>query len=126
MEIKIVDKEGKEVTTPLQSPIANKVSPVEGGSPLEMDEKAIGQVLGLETPSALSKYSDNLKTLLEYAKVQTQDHSPESLKWVIRSLSLKMGTPALGEDRVKFLARYAYLVNDNRRIENEMKKFEQI
>ena len=93
---------------------------------LQLDQKAIGQVLGLETDSQLSKYSDNIKTLVEYAKAQTDDHSSESLKWVIRSLKANLGSAPFGEDNIKFIARYCYLLNEERRIKVERKKFEKI
>jgi len=122
MDIKIVSQDGKEIETS-SSPILSPQTTT-GGS--NLDQKAIGQVLGLETSSQLSKYSDNLKTLVEYAKSQTEDHSPENLKWVIRSLKANLGSAPFGEDNVKFISRYCYLLNDERRIKEERKKFEKI
>lgn len=124
MDIKIVDSKGEAVEStdkPIKTPSA-----VEGSYPDEMYQQAIGQVLGLENNSDISKYSPQLKTLVSYAKTQTDDLSPESIKWVIRSLELKLGTPPLAEDRVKFVTRYAYLLNEEKRIVSEKKKFEQM
>lgn len=124
MDIKIVDAKGNEkensVTAIAQPPSSN------GAIPGEFEMKAIGQVLGLETESQLNKYSDSLHTLLEYAKAQSPDNSPESLKWTIRSLKANMGTPPFGEDNIKFLSRYCYLLNEEKRIKNEKQKFERI
>lgn len=119
MDIKIVG----ETSSPV--PVVTSISPSEGGTVQDMEYKALGQVLGLETSSSLQKYSGDLKTLVEYAKHNTEDHTPQGLKWAIRSLELRLGTPPLAEDRVKYVTRYAYLVNETRRLEEEKKKFEQ-
>lgn len=93
---------------------------------IELQEKAIADVMGIEKNSDIGKYSEKLNTLLDYAKSQTKDHSPESLKWVIRSLELKLGTPPFAEDRINFIARYAYLLMDEKKINEEKKKFERL
>jgi hypothetical protein len=121
MDIKVIDTlNNKEV--PKEESFDHHV--LDGNVSQEMQEKAIGQVVGLEYPSSLSKYSDSLRTLLEYAKTQTEDHSPESLKWVVRSLEMKLGSPPFSEDRIKYIARYAYLLNESKKLDKEKKKFE--
>ncbi len=122
MEIKIVDAKGEEKKDSL-SPI---ITPTTTTGDLNLDQKSIGMVLGLETDSQVRKYSDNLKTLVEYAKSQTEDHSPESLKWVIRSLKANLGSAPFGEDNIKFIGRYCYLLNEERRLKAERAKFEKI
>jgi hypothetical protein len=122
MDIKIVDNEGKEIikeNKPLVS--ENNVS-----APVlpELEHKAIGQVLGLENESDLAKYEDKLNTLLDYAKSQSDDHSFENLKWIIRELGSKVNTPPFGEDRVNYIARYAYLLTEAKGIKSELEKFE--
>lgn len=122
MDIKIIGDAGQEVQ-PATKQIQNPTG-LEGGLPGELEQKAIGQVLGLENPSDLGKYTDNLKTLIQYAKSQTDDHSPESLKWVVRSLELKLNTPPFLEDKVKYIARYAWLLTEEKRLSSERQKFE--
>ena len=70
MDIKIVDSKGEAVVSqdkPIETP-----STVEGSYPDEMYQNAIGQVLGLENSSDMSKYSPQLKTLLDYLLVHHQ------------------------------------------------------
>jgi hypothetical protein len=121
MDIKIVGEEIQDKPQKLTEP--DKLSP-----PVmpELSERAIQQVMGLEKESEMQLYKRDVETLLEYAKSQTKDHSPENLKWIIRSLELKLGTPPFAEKRVKWLARYAYLLMEEGKIQKEKKQFEQL
>lgn len=83
--------------------------------------RAISQITGNE--NEVSQYQSELKTLLDYAKTQTQDHSPENLKWVIRQLELKTGTPPFGEKAIKYLARFAFLSLEQRKINKELESY---
>lgn len=89
-EIKIVDENGVEKA---QEPKSELKSENNISSPVlpELQEKAIFQVVGLDDSNEQSAYRHKAQTLLEYAKSQTEDHSPENLKWIIRSLELKLG-----------------------------------
>jgi hypothetical protein len=120
MDIKIVDASGKEI----QSEEKPQVSQNNVSSPVlpELELGAIADVLDLSRHE-LSRYDDQLHTLLDYAKKQTDDHSPEGLKWAVRSLELKLGTPPLAEKRIKYLARYAYLMAEESRIKKEKESF---
>jgi len=55
----------------------------------------VAQLFDLK-PSEVSKYTSKLNTLIDYAKVKTEDHSVSGLKWAIKSLGTKLGTPPLG------------------------------
>lgn len=123
MDIKIVTPEGKPIET---KDVPTTSEGLVGSQPDEMYQKSIGQVLGIEDNSEFNKYQPQLKTLVDYAKSVTTDHSPENLKWIIRSLNAKLGTPPFGEDRIKFISRYTYLLQEGKKIEEEKKKFEQI
>lgn len=92
----------------------------------ELLNRAVEQVMGIESEEEKGRYRDDLDILLQYAKSQTKDHSPENIKWIIRSIELKLGTPPLAEKRIKYMSRYAYLSLENNKIKEEMKKFEQI
>ena len=89
----------------------------------DLQIKAIAQVVGLEDDSEFELSKEKLQTLLDYAKSQTKDHSPESLKWAIRVLETKTGTPPFGERLVSYLARYAYLVMEKSKIDQELGVF---
>lgn len=122
-EIKIVDENGVEKA---QEPKSELKSENNISSPVlpELQEKAIFQVVGLDDSNEQSAYRHKAQTLLEYAKSQTEDHSPENLKWIIRSLELKLGTPPLAEKRVNYLARYAWLEMEESKLKKEKLAFE--
>jgi hypothetical protein len=122
MEIKIIS-EGKEVKPEAPkaiTPSNGLVGDVSG----DIELKAMGQVMGLERDSEIGQNESKLRTLLDYAKSQTKDHSPENLKWIIRSLELKLGTPPLAEKRISYVTRYAYILGEESRIKAEKEKFE--
>jgi hypothetical protein len=122
MDIKIVGEEPVKSETQVIEPVSKLSAPVLP----ELQEKAIHQVMGFEKESETHLYKHDIQILLDYAKSQTKDHSPENLKWIIRSLELKLGTPPLAEKRIKWLARYAYLSMESKKIEDEKKQFEQL
>ena len=118
MDIKVVDAnnkpvEGQEVPNPETLDV-----PFRG----ELEIKAISDVLGLNEHESI-KYSDKISTLLEYAKMKTDDHSPEGLKWAIRSLGYKLNTPNIGEKMIDYMSRFAYLELEGKKIEKEKEKY---
>jgi hypothetical protein len=125
MDIKIVGDTGSPIEAPREV-ITTPVNATGGSQPDELYQREVGKLMGLENESDFNKYQPNLKTLVDYAKSQTTDHSPENLKWIVRSLNAKLGSPPFGEDRIKFISRYTYLLNESKRIDAEKKKFEGI
>ena len=119
MEIKIVNEDG----SPKEEAKTEIGQPSNSFSSGEIEQMAVADVIGLER-NEYSKYSKNLNTLIEYAKTQTDDPTPENLKWVIRQLSFKVGTPPLGEKLAPYLSRYAYLALERNKIAKEIEKFE--
>ena len=115
MDIKIVGDEPKKKEEKFEH------EEIEGPVSEEMTQRAVEQVLGIEDNT--SKFKNEVRTLIKYAESQTDDHSPESIKWAIRELELKIGTPPFGEHRVRYLARYAYLNMEGKKIDEEKKKF---
>ena len=120
MDIKIVDDKGEEIK-PEEPRIAGEIV---GDISKDLEIKSIGQVMGLEKDSELGQNQSKLQTLLEYAKSQTDDYSLENLKWIIRSLELKLGTPPLAEKRINYVTRYAFLLTQEQKIKQEKEKFE--
>jgi hypothetical protein len=121
MDIKVVTPNGKPVEE-----VSVKSPDTLQASPDDLYQREVGKVLGVENESEFNKYQPDLKTLVEYAKSQTSERSSEGLKWIIRSLEIKLGTPPFAEDRVKFITRYAWLLNEEKRISDEKKKFERL
>ena len=83
--------------------------------------KSVEQVMGLDNDSERYRYRTKIQTLLEWAKTQVKEATPENIAWAIRSLELKIGTPPLAEKRVNYVARMAYLLTENKKIEGEIK-----
>ena len=93
---------------------------------LKLDEflpQSVGQLFDL-SPDEINHYSDKLGTLIDYAKTCTDDRSPEGIKWAIRSLESRVGTPPLGEKRINFLSKYAWLKLDELRLKKEVEQYE--
>lgn len=122
MDIKVVDAEKQ---TPDKIDVQDPEQ-ITGNVTEDLQKSSIYQVMGLDNDQDKHLYSQDVETLLKYAKSQTKDHSPQNLKWIIRSLELKLGTPPLAEKRIKWMARWAYLNMEKSKIDDEMKQFEQI
>lgn len=117
-EIKIVNEVGQELSQEV-SPAAEPGTVIPDGVLLV---ERVAQMFDLK-PSEVSQYKAKLNTLIEYAKTKTTDHSPEGLKWAIRSLGTKLGTPPLGEKLIGYLHRFAYLELESQQIEKEKEKY---
>lgn len=120
-DIRDLTDTGEVKEAPQEKPMESKQ--IEGSVFPELEAKSIASVMGIERDSELAQYKNKIGTLLEYAKSQTTDHSLESLKWVIRSLELKIGTPPFAEKRINYIARYAYLMMEGKKIDKEKEQF---
>lgn len=78
------------------------------GSDPGIDKIAVSQVIGLETEADRAKYGDDLENIVNWCKREGYK-SPEQLKWIVKSLMAKLGTPPLGEKWVTAMGRFAYL-----------------
>ena len=124
-DIKIVDASGKEVNTATKID-TEKPQQISGPALPRLLEDSVAEVMGIEDSAEKNRSMDKIQTLIEYAKSQTKDHSPENIKWIIRSLELKLGTPPLAEKRINWMARYAFLMTEKRKLDSELMSFEQI
>jgi len=116
MEIKIVGE------IPESKPMEPAKDAVMGGIPMETEKKIISEMYGLDEIEA-KRSDEKINTLLEYAKSQNKELTPEALRWTLRELELKLGTPPISETMINYMARYAYLMTDKKKIEEELKKF---
>jgi hypothetical protein len=116
MDIKIVGEVQES------KPIEMKEDSAMGGIPYESEKKIIAEMYGLDEVEA-KRSDDKVNTLLEYAKSQNKELTPEALRWTLRELELKLGTPPISETMINYMARYAYLMTDKKQIEEELKKF---
>lgn len=115
MNIKVVDESGEEA---VEKPAGQ---PQEMSGALRLEEMEIANMFDLGD----GEEADSVDTLLKWAKTQTDDHSTQSLKWAIRNLEAKTGTPPLGEKNVNFLSRYAYLALEGMKIDKELDNYKQ-
>jgi len=119
MDIKIVDQEGQEIPQEEKKLDATPTPSIPVGVLLV---EQIGQLFDFK-PSEVSQYKTKIRTLIDYAKLKTDDHSPEGLKWALRNLQLKVGTPPIGEKMINYLTRYAYLYLETKKLEKEREMF---
>ena len=121
MEIKVISPEGKEVIPEKPKEFKEpETTPVITGDLLFQQ---VGQMFDFK-PSEIGQYHDKLDTLIAYAKTQTDDRTPEGLKWAIRSLQGKVGTPPLGEKWINYLTTYAYIKLESLKFAEAAKKYE--
>ena len=120
MDIKVVDQSGQEIKEESKE-ISSPETEVLGGQSFLND--SVADMFDIK-PSERSKYSGKINTLIDYAKSKTDQHTPEGIKWAIRSLALKVGTPPLGEKLITYLTTYAYLAIEKQNIEKQMNKYE--
>lgn len=66
----------------------------------------IANMLGIER-SEIGRNSSKLNTLIDWAKLNTD--SEEDIRWTIRRLESRLGTPPLGMSKLNQLAEYAFL-----------------
>lgn len=119
MNIKIVGDNG-QVNESQPSPVVEASNePFKGG---ELMLQQIATLFDFK-PSEIAENKDKLNTLLDYAKMKTEDHTPEGLKWALRNLSIKLGTPPMGEKLIVYLTRFAHLESESMRINAEKEKF---
>jgi hypothetical protein len=119
MDIRMVDSTGAVVAPEAPREDATTTPVVTG----EVLLNSIGQIFDFK-PSEIGQYKDKLGTIIEFVRTQTDDKSPEGLKWAIRSLQGKIGTPPLGEKWVNYLAQYAYIKMESMKMVKEVEKYE--
>jgi hypothetical protein len=84
---------------------------------------SVGQMFNLR-PDEITKDKDKINLLIDYAKSQTDETSPEAIKWAIRSLQGRVGTPPLGQAWIPYLSQYAYLKLESLKLNKEVEKYE--
>jgi len=91
---------------------------VEDGDGTKIESIAVAQTLEVDG----DKYGNEIKTLVEWAKQKTGSEDYMDLKWAVRDLRIKLGTPTFG-DPIKNMARFAQLDLDESRIKKEKESF---
>ena len=120
MSIKVVDERGEEVKEVQIEPKDPEGGLVADG--MLLTERVARELFDM-MPSEISRNKSKLNTLIDYAKTKTEDHSPEGIKWALRNLSLKLGTPPMGEKLISYMTRYAHLDLESQEIAKEKEKY---
>jgi len=121
MDIKVLDPQGKEVPVEtVAPPNPSDTTPVKDG---EIFLQQVGAIFNF-TPQESSKNKNKLNLLVDFAKTQTDDHSVEGLRWAIRSLEGKLGTPPLGQQWLPYLCEYAFLKMEQMRVQKKTEEYE--
>lgn len=123
IDIKILDSQGIEKTQEVVEPKESETEPAPTTLTQEYITNSVGALFDL-TPSEISQFGDKIDTILQYAKSQVDEPSPENLKWAIRSLQGKVGTPPLGEKWINYLGKYCYLKLESMKLNKETEKYE--
>jgi len=93
---------------------------VDSGNEGEIAHIAVKQVLDIERDS--TDYDDEIGILVDWAREQTGGDDPMDLKWAVRDLRMRIGTPTHG-DAIKHLSRFAYLDLEEKKIKREKSTF---
>lgn len=119
MNIKIVNSEGvEEVSQPVEIKDPERSIAQDG----VLMTQQVAELFDLK-PSEINQFKGKLESLIEYAKLKTDDHSPDGIKWAIRQLGVKVGTPPLGENLINYLNIYARLYLEGKHIEEQKQQF---
>lgn len=102
------EKQGVEVKTP------ETVSPV-GNSAQELAD-----LFEIEKAD-YGKMSPKINTLLDWAKSNTSEG--EDIRWTLRRLETKLGTPPMGTSKLAYMAEYAYLWLQNNEINKKLDNY---
>lgn len=120
-EIREVDEKGELVVK--EQPVVKTTAEVIDTPSLDPLEVATHQVLGLETDSQKSRYDSKVKSIVNWAKQVTEDHTPEGIKWAIRDMQMKIGSPRVGESFIDYLHSYIALATQKKDIDSKLKKY---
>ena len=113
-----ISEEKKEVETttePTETPT------IEIGELSDIDRINIAETLGFDKFSDFKKYQDDIKYLYEYAKLKGAK-GIDDVNLAIRELKSKLGGVSNDVSSLKKLSRYAYLSNEQAKLNSEMER----
>lgn len=123
MDIKIVDPATNEVKEDAQPQELKSENNVSAPVTEELQKEAIYRVMGIDSYEDQYKYRNDVETLLEWVRSEKKNPSREDIKWALRNLEVKLGTPPLAEKKISYFTRYAYLELEGKRLEAEKNMF---
>lgn len=122
MDIKITTKPTSTEAAKIQEQNEKSLpqQTVDGDNFGEINHIAVKQVLDIGRDD--NSYDSDINILVNWAKSQTDSDDPMELKWIVRDLQMRLGTPLHG-DSIKQLSRFAYLDLEEKRIKKEKSTF---
>lgn len=85
--------------------------------------QSVGQLFDMR-PGEIANAKEKINLLIDYAKTVTNDHSSEGIRWAVRSLQGRVGTPPLGEKWLPYLSKYAYIKLESMKMQEEVERYE--
>jgi len=93
----------------------------------QLFEPVIGNALGIEGETELSKYREQIDTILGYALTQIEgEPTMEKISWVVRDLDMRIGASPFAEKRIHKVHRYIKLNKEKAEIEKKLEEYNQL
>lgn len=110
-DISQTDSRGKEPTNQKTVVVVND----------DLQIATIAKELGMDDLKKIGKESDKLRSLIEWAKKEGATDDID-IVYQITKLANRIGSPALGENKLSKLVRYVYLQNERIKLEEDIRK----
>lgn len=120
-DIKIVNSEGKivEPAVATEHNVEGSNSAIRG-----LLEQTVMKALGMDENGSTSAYSDEIQSIIDYAKAQSKEPlTTDKLAWIIRELDMTIGSSPFAEKRIYRVARFTTLNKQKADIEKELNSF---
>ena len=115
-EIREVNQDGKIEVAETPKEIGTPKSSLSEEMPIE--NYAIAQFFDIDSKEMINNV-EGIETIMKWVKTQTDDLDLMNIKWVLRELEDKLGSPPLTEKRISQVVRYATLDLQSKQIERE-------
>lgn len=116
---------------PVESPTEPQSSPehidnhttLESGLNSDLKLIELGKGLGLDDIKDIRKYESDLSRMLEWASSLGVTDMDDIL-FEIKKLSARIGSPVIGDNKLKHLSRYMFFQLERNRLDQKMKQLE--
>lgn len=87
---------------------------------VEQSDQELAQMFEIDK-NDYGKLSPKINTILDWAKQNTPEG--EDIRWTLRRLETKLGTPPMGVDKISHMAEYAFLWLQGRDINKKLDNY---
>jgi hypothetical protein len=123
-ETPVVTEEGEEPKEEFSQSTDKREVLLPHNTDVNFTKEKIAEILG-ENPKEAYKFDKELEEILDYALTKNPKEL-EDILWEVRYLGNMLGTPGYGENRIKFMYEYVYLLNEGMRINRKLKSMESL